>query len=51
MLKQTAHERIMTATESFLPIGEFEDLIDNLDKACHNFEHEKNTSTFAKRPC
>ncbi|MDH5929497.1 polysaccharide biosynthesis protein [Vibrio lentus] len=40
-VEQTAHERIMTATESFLPISDFENLIDNLDEACHNFDHEK----------
>ncbi|MEZ8382337.1 polysaccharide biosynthesis protein [Vibrio splendidus] len=38
---QTAHERIMTANESFLPIDEYKQLMDDLDAACHNFEHEK----------
>ncbi|MEZ9128849.1 polysaccharide biosynthesis protein [Vibrio splendidus] len=40
-VEQTAHERIMTANESFLPIEEYKQLIDDLDTACHNFEHEK----------
>ncbi|CAH7076396.1 Capsular polysaccharide biosynthesis protein CapD [Vibrio chagasii] len=40
-VEQTAHERIMTANESFLPIEEYKMLIDELDTACHNFEHEK----------
>lgn len=37
----TAHERIMAAKERFLPIDEYQVLLDGLDKACHNFEHEK----------
>ncbi|ROV59360.1 polysaccharide biosynthesis protein [Vibrio ponticus] len=37
----TAHERIMTANEKFLPIEEYQVLITALDEACHNFEHEK----------
>ena len=37
----TAHERIMTAKEQFLVISEYQELISELDKACHNFEHEK----------
>ncbi|WP_086774352.1 polysaccharide biosynthesis protein [Vibrio coralliirubri] len=40
-VEQTAHERIMTANESFLPIEEYKQLVDDLDAACHNFEHEK----------
>lgn len=37
----TAHERIMTAKERFLPINEYQALLSALDEACHNFEHEK----------
>ncbi|MGY2575705.1 polysaccharide biosynthesis protein [Vibrio sp. C8] len=37
----TSHERIMTANEQFLPIETFSFILDNLDKACHNFDHEK----------
>lgn len=36
----TIHERIMTANEQFLPIETFSLILDNLDKACHNFDHE-----------
>lgn len=38
---ETAHPRIMTASERFLPLGEYMQLIERLDKACHNFEHDK----------
>jgi FlaA1/EpsC-like NDP-sugar epimerase len=37
----TAHERIMTAKEQSLVISEYQELISELDEACHNFEHEK----------
>lgn len=36
----TSHERIMTANEQFLPIETFSLILDKLDKACHNFDHE-----------
>ncbi|WP_061039764.1 polysaccharide biosynthesis protein [Vibrio coralliirubri] len=36
----TAHERIMTAQEVFLPINEYDTLLESLDFACHNLEHE-----------
>lgn len=36
----TAHERIMTAHEDFLPITEYNALLDRLNTACHNFDHE-----------
>ncbi|CAH7487534.1 Capsular polysaccharide biosynthesis protein CapD [Vibrio chagasii] len=38
---KTAHERIMTANERFLAIDEYRELINGLDQACHNFEHDK----------
>ncbi|MEZ9245974.1 polysaccharide biosynthesis protein [Vibrio lentus] len=38
---RTAHERIMTANEQFLSIDEYTQLINSLDQACHNFEHDK----------
>jgi FlaA1/EpsC-like NDP-sugar epimerase len=38
---QTQHERIMTANEVMLPLKELNVIIDALDIACHNFEHEK----------
>lgn len=36
----TKHERIMTASERFLPLKEFANILDSLDKACHEFDHE-----------
>ncbi|WP_139685727.1 polysaccharide biosynthesis protein [Vibrio tasmaniensis] len=37
---RTAHERIMTAQEVFLPIDEYDTLLESLDFACHNLEHD-----------
>ncbi|WP_028862362.1 polysaccharide biosynthesis protein [Psychromonas aquimarina] len=37
----TEHERIMTANESFLPYCEYKEILERLDKACHNFDHEQ----------
>lgn len=39
-VKPTAHERIMTAQEVFLPIDEYDVLLESLDFACHNLEHD-----------
>lgn len=36
----TEHERIMTANEIFLPWNELELILNRLDKACHEFNHE-----------
>ncbi|PQJ83355.1 polysaccharide biosynthesis protein [Aliivibrio sifiae] len=36
----TAHERIMTAQEDFLPLAEYNNLLSKLDSACHEFDHE-----------
>lgn len=36
----TAHERIMTAKEIFLPFSEFELVLNKLDRACHDLRHE-----------
>jgi len=38
---QTAHSRIMTATENMMPLNEYEALIEHLDIACHDFDHER----------
>ncbi|EGA69197.1 polysaccharide biosynthesis protein, putative epimerase/dehydratase [Vibrio sinaloensis DSM 21326] len=38
---ETAHPRIMTAQEAYLPLEEYCELLDNLDRACHNFNHEE----------
>ncbi|ROR99055.1 FlaA1/EpsC-like NDP-sugar epimerase [Sinobacterium caligoides] len=40
-VSETAHERIMTASESFLAHDDYTALIDQLDHACHNFDHVK----------
>lgn len=37
---RTEHERIMTANESFLPFPEYINILNCLDEACHNFDHE-----------
>jgi len=37
----TEHKRIMAANEQFLSLTDFEATIAQLDKACHNFDHEK----------
>ncbi len=36
----TAHERIMTAQEDFLPLAEYNSLLSKLDSACHEFDHK-----------
>ena len=36
----TEHERIMTANESFLDWSDYLKILDRLDKACHEFQHE-----------
>lgn len=39
-VEPTAHARIMTAQEVFLPIEEYNTLLESLDFACHNLQHE-----------
>ncbi|MCG9650479.1 polysaccharide biosynthesis protein [Vibrio brasiliensis] len=38
---ETAHPRIMTANERYLPLDKYIELTDKLDAACHKFEHDK----------
>lgn len=38
---KTEHERIMCAHESFLPYSEYKVILEDLDKACHDFDHQK----------
>ena len=38
---ETAHPRIMTANERFLPLDQYIELTEKLDVACHNFEHDE----------
>lgn len=40
-VEETAHERIMTAKERYLTLVEFEKYLSDLDKACHEFNHER----------
>ncbi|MGB3724204.1 MAG: nucleoside-diphosphate sugar epimerase/dehydratase [Glaciecola sp.] len=37
---ETFHERILTASEAMLNWTELSVILDRLDKACHNFDHE-----------
>jgi FlaA1/EpsC-like NDP-sugar epimerase len=37
----TSHERIMTAKEIYLEWSDLEPLLNNLDDACHNFDHDE----------
>jgi FlaA1/EpsC-like NDP-sugar epimerase len=39
-VEKTAHQRIMTANENFLPYSEYEKILQRLDQACHEFDHE-----------
>jgi len=47
---ETAHSRIMTAHERFLPLNQYLELIERLDKACHNFEHDKIREVLREAP-
>ncbi len=49
-VKQTAHERIMTAHEVHLPLGEYELLLNELDFACHNMDHENIRTLLLRAP-
>ncbi|QRV25181.1 polysaccharide biosynthesis protein [Marinomonas foliarum] len=40
-VQETQHKRIMTANERFLSLCDFETTMEQLDKACHDFDHEK----------
>ncbi|WP_371192895.1 polysaccharide biosynthesis protein [Glaciecola sp. SC05] len=39
-VSETFHERILTANEAMLSWDDLSVILDDLDKACHNFEHE-----------
>lgn len=49
-VKQTAHERIMTAHEVHLSLSDYESLINELDLACHGMDHEKIRSLLLSAP-
>ncbi|PSW60636.1 nucleoside-diphosphate sugar epimerase [Photobacterium kishitanii] len=40
-VNETEHCRIMTANERFLSLVEYQQILDQLDNACHDFEHEQ----------
>ena len=46
----TGHERIMTANEVFLTWDELKQILDRLDKACHDFNHEAIRDLLLKAP-
>lgn len=46
----TTHERIMTAQENKLDWRELEIILNELDEACHNFEHERIRDILLKAP-
>ncbi|PSU74826.1 polysaccharide biosynthesis protein [Photobacterium phosphoreum] len=40
-VNETEHSRIMTANERFLSLVEYQQILEQLDSACHDFEHEQ----------
>ncbi|SMY35604.1 UDP-N-acetyl-alpha-D-glucosamine C6 dehydratase [Photobacterium malacitanum] len=40
-VNETEHSRIMMANERFLPLIEYQQILEQLDSACHDFEHEQ----------
>ncbi|WP_282111034.1 polysaccharide biosynthesis protein [Shewanella algicola] len=46
----TEHERIMTANELYLPWSEYSKILDRLDVACHDFDHEAIRDILLKTP-
>ncbi|MBG0757496.1 nucleoside-diphosphate sugar epimerase/dehydratase [Vibrio cidicii] len=39
-VEETEHERILTASEQFLSLEDFKTILNKMDIACHEFEHE-----------
>ncbi|MFT6270738.1 MAG: FlaA1/EpsC-like NDP-sugar epimerase, partial [Alphaproteobacteria bacterium] len=46
----TFHERILMANEAMLTWEDLSVILDNLDKACHNFDHETIRQTLLDAP-
>ncbi|RTZ14668.1 polysaccharide biosynthesis protein [Vibrio aquaticus] len=46
----TAHSRIMTAQEDFLPAIEYDELLGRLDVACHDMRHDEIRQLLLKAP-
>lgn len=40
-VSKTAHTRIMSAKEVHLPLKDYDELLDQLDRACHDMKHEQ----------
>ncbi|EAQ65685.1 Predicted nucleoside-diphosphate sugar epimerase [Marinomonas sp. MED121] len=49
-VQNTIHPRIMTANEDFLTLLELNEIIDELDVACENFDYEKVRLTLINAP-
>ena len=49
-VENTEHQRIMTANESFLPYCEYKVILEKLDKACHEFDHERIRAILLETP-
>ena len=49
-VRETQHQRIMSANERFLPLNEFVGVMDKLDKACHEFDHERIRELLVEAP-
>jgi FlaA1/EpsC-like NDP-sugar epimerase len=49
-VQKTLHEYIMTANERFLSLPKFVATMDQLDKACHDFDHEQIRSILIAAP-
>ena len=49
-VEKTDHDCIMTAHENFLPYSEYAQILQRLDKACHEFDHETIRSILLEIP-
>ena len=49
-VSETAHGRIMTASESFIPLKEYETILVELEGVCSNFEHDMIRSILLATP-
>ncbi|MCP5077434.1 MAG: polysaccharide biosynthesis protein [Psychromonas sp.] len=39
-IQGSEHERIMAASDSYLPYAEYKEILERLDNACHHFDHK-----------
>lgn len=49
-VSQTAHKRIMTAKELYMPLEEYEVLIEELKTACHRYEYKRISQLLISAP-